>query len=298
MRDYASAVAAVVRRQQADRGKVAPGGHSILLTHGRRTPTAVVLLHGFSNSPLQFDSLGRILYRAGDNVYIPRLPYHGERTGGAALFAHITAEGLRAMSDSVVDAADGLGDTVVVVGLSLGGTMAAWVAQYRDDVRRVVIVAPLIALANVSPALEMPLVNLTVRLPNYTRAGAPDRREPDRELGWSTRAVGQILRLGLAVRRASAREAPASRDIAVLLNAHDRTIAAAPVLAMARRWAGRGAAVDVYQLPDTLGLPHDVIDPRQAVRRLDVVYPAIAALVRGDRPSSELEELVASPVRR
>jgi hypothetical protein len=49
-----------------------------------------------------------------------------------------------------------------------------------------------------------------------------------------------------------------------------------------------GASVRVFELPDSLGLPHDVIDPRQRVRRTDVVYPIVQALVRGEVPTGRL----------
>ena len=284
MSKYESAITEIARREQADARVAASSGRSILLTHGRRTPITVVLLHGFTNSPLQFDSLGRILYSEGDNVYIPRLPHHADKAGSAAL-SLIKATELRAAADSAVDVADGLGDTVVVVGLSLGGTMASWIAQYRGDVRRVVIVAPVMALARIPSALAKPLVNLAVRMPNVIRSETRTAGEPDREPGWSTHSVGQILRLGLAVQRASVDTTAAIREINILLNGHDHTISPRPVLEVARRWGAHGATVHAYELSTSLGLPHDVIDPRQPVRRLDVVYPAIAALVRGNRPA-------------
>src|ERR671935_334680 len=72
--DYATAVARIARSQAAEDSIVAPGGRSVLLTHGHRTARAVVLFHGLTDSPLQFLPLARELYDAGDNVYIPRLP--------------------------------------------------------------------------------------------------------------------------------------------------------------------------------------------------------------------------------
>ena len=298
MSDYGSATAEIGRRQDVDARVATPGGRSIFLSHGHRTPTVVLLLHGYTNSPLQFDSLGRILYRDGDNVYIPRLPHHADLGGGSEALSRMTAEEMQAAADSAVDIADGLGDTVVVVGLSLGGTMAAWITQYRRDARRVIMIAPLMGLARVPDALEVPLVNLAVRMPNVNSAGGSDVRQPDRETGWSSHAVGQILRLGLAVERASANTPPASNDIAILLNGHDHTISARSVGEVARYWRAHGATVKVYELPATLGLPHDVVDPRQRMRRPDVVYPVIAALVGGGTPSNDaVEDVSNSPWR-
>lgn len=286
MSDYASAVAAISRRQDVDARVAVPTAGSIFLGHGHRTPTVVVLLHGYTNSPLQFDSLGRMLYRDGDNVYVPRLPRHGERVDVSAALSRLTAEELRAAADSAMDVAAGLGDTVVVVGLSMGGTMAAWIAQYRSGVQRVILIAPLMGIARVPAALGGPLANLAVRLPNVSTS-APDAQQSDRELGWSTRTVGQIVQLGMAVQRASVNTPPASRDIAILLNGNDHTISTRPVLDVARRWSEHGATVHEYELSKTLGLPHDVIDPRQRVRRPELVYAAITALVSGQSPDIE-----------
>lgn len=285
---YAASMAAVSRVQRKDDSIAAPAGRTLALTHGHATARAVVLLHGITNSPLQFDSLAELFYRENDNVYVPRLPQHAERGGDAAALARITAEALRNAADDAVDIARGLGDSVIVIGLSGGGTMALWIGQFRGDVRRVVIIAPLVAVASVPRLLEIPAVGLSIRLPEITRADARDTLQPDRELGWSTHGVGQFLRLGLAARRASRTTPPAVHDMRILLNANDHTISPTAVLELAHRWLRRGAFVAAYELPDSLGLPHDVIDPRQRVRRLDVVYPIVQALARGEIPPRQL----------
>ena len=115
-----------------------------------------------------------------------------------------------------------------------------------------------------------------------------------RSLGWSSHSVGQILRLGLAVQRASVATPPATREVATVLNANDHTISAHPVLAVDRRWREHGATVHEYELSAKLGLPHDVIDPRQPVRRPDVLYPVIEALVGGRVPTSSNLERVST----
>ena len=43
-----------------------------------------------------------------------------------------------------------------------------------------------------------------------------------------------------------------------LVNANDHTVKTAPVLDVARAWNSRGAPVAVYEIPDSLGLPHNV----------------------------------------
>jgi carboxylesterase len=226
-----------------------------------------------------------MLYRAGANVYIPRLPHHALVNGGIGALAQLTAEELRAASDSAMDLTAALGDTVVVAGLSLGGVMAAWIAQFRPEARRAIVIAPLLALYRLPRLADDPFVNLAVRLHGFTRYQSADSLDPDRAQGWNTRAIGEMLRFGLAVRRAARTSPPKCKSIDILLNGHDHTIAAEPVMSLARSWHQHGADIHVFELSADLGLPHDVIDPRQPIRRPDVVYPALIAMVNGQRPS-------------
>src|SRR5262249_33932386 len=126
------------------------GARSILMVHGDRTPRVFVLLHGFTDSPRQFESLGQRFFDGGDNVYIPRLPHHAEREGRVRALGRVTARELAAFGDSTVDIARGLGDTIIVVGLSAGGNIAGSLAQRRPDVFRAVLIAPAIAAGRVS----------------------------------------------------------------------------------------------------------------------------------------------------
>jgi carboxylesterase len=294
---FNEAIALIERQRTADSAIVAPGGEPILLVHGNKTPRVVVLLHGFTNAPRQFLLLAQALYEQGDNVYVPRMPYHAERGNNITALARITAEKLRDCSDQVVDVATGLGDSVIVVGLSMGGTMAAWIAVFRPEVRRVVIIAPLIALSHVPGVLQSPAMNLAVRFPNVNVAGAPDSTRPDRDLGVSTRAIGEILRLGAAVRRAPERDAPRAA-VALLLNAHDRTIANGPVRDLVDRWKSAGSSVIVVELPDSLQLPHDVIDAMNPFGKTCVVYPIVESLISGFTPATVNAETSRAPARR
>lgn len=274
----------IVALQHADDDSVAvPEARSILLTHGSRAPRAAVLLHGVTNSPRQFRPFAERLYAEGYNVYVPRLPHHGERTGGAKNIEQMTAEELRTLGDASVNVGKGLGDSVIVVGLSAGGTMAAWIAQQRD-VDRAVVIAPALELASVPSALSQPLIGLAVRAPDVTRREAPEPNARDREPGWTTRGIGQMLRLGAAVREESRDHRPAAHAVVFLLNANDRTVKARPALELAARWAARGTRVNVYEFPDSLRLAHDVIDPRERGADTAAVYPVLDALVNGSLP--------------
>ena len=291
VRDYAAAVARVNALQMREDSIVAPGGVSILLTHGHRTARVVVLFHGLTDSPLQYAPLAQRLFQEGDNVFVPRLPHHAERAGNVASIARLTAQELRDLGDLSVDVAEGLGDTVIVSGLSAGGTVAAWVGQYRSDVKRVVLVAPALEVTHVPSLLHGAVLRLALRVPNVTRASPRDSTEPDREPGWATHAVAQTLKLGVAVRDAAARHPAAVHDLVVLLNAHDHTIANGAAMDLANRWQRRGARASVFMLPDSLHLPHDVIDPRHPGSNVAAVYPVVDALLAGRMPPAYAAEI-------
>ena len=288
--NYRSAIDQVERRQAADDRVVAPGGRTVLLTHGVRTPRVDVLLHGFTDSPSQFTELADSLYQRGDNVYVPRLPHHAERSGDARALAGMTAVQLRQTADSAADVATALGDTVVVVGLSVGGTMAAWMGQHRPEVRRVVMIAPAFEAGRVPSRLEGLLINLTERLPNVTRRSAPDSARPDRNPGFATHALAEVLRLGKAVEKTADRAPPKAAEFAFMLNDLDRTVSMAGSLKVAKEWDAHGARVSVYAFPASLGLPHNVLDGREPGGQPALVLPEVIALAEGESPRGPLQE--------
>jgi acetyl esterase/lipase len=197
----------------------------------------------------------------------------------------MTAEELRDLGDSTADVASALGDTVIVAGLSVGANVAAWMGQNRTDVQRVILVAPALEVTHVPSLLHGAVLRLALRAPNVSRASPRDSTAPDREPGWTTHAVAQTLRL------AADGHPPAARELAFLLNANDHTVARGPSLDLARQWAERGASVRVYELPDTLRLPHDVIDPRHPGSNAAAVYPVLFALVNGEQPVNGAREV-------
>ena len=288
--DYRSAINQVERRQAADDRVVAPGGRTVLLTHGMRTPRVDVLLHGFTDSPSQFAELADSLYQRGDNVYVPRLPHHAERSGDARALAGMTAVQLRQTADSAADVATALGDTVVVVGLSVGGTMAAWMGQHCAEVRRVVMIAPAFEAGRVPSRLEGFLINLTERLPNVTKRSAPDTARPDRNPGFATHALAEVLRLGKSVEKTADRVPPKAAEFAFMLNDLDRTVSSSGSLKVAKEWDLHGARVSVYAFPASLGLPHNVLDGREPGGQPAIVLPEVIALTEGASPRGPIQE--------
>jgi hypothetical protein len=99
-----------------------------------------------------------------------------------------------------------------------------------------------------------------------------------------TRGVGQMLRLGRYVMGQAAARPPIGKQIAFVINDADTTISNAAAEQVIDEWRADGVDVTVVHLPKSLGLPHDLIDPAQAVQDPALVYPLIEALAEGRTP--------------
>jgi carboxylesterase len=279
--DYATAVKRFDALAAVEQHGVFAPCKSRLLTHGSQTEVSVVLFHGWSNCPKQFLELGQQLYDKGANVLILREPHHGfadasgTKIGSIDNLGGITAEGLRQYTEQAVDIADGLGRKRRVMGLSMGGVLAAWVAQNRPDVERVVAIAPALQLAAI-PGFANPLfANAFGRLPDISIAGSDPDTLNHAYSGTSTHSLASMLLLGRSVREQAATTAPAVHTIAVDTNANDEVIINTAVDQLAADWSAHGAAVETYVFPKSDGLPHDVIDPAQRLANTKLVYPIL-----------------------
>src|ERR1043165_263519 len=142
---YEEAVAYVNAMQEHDKQDLT---HDVcvtkLYTHGAQREHVIVLLHGFTTCPQQFDELGKRYYEAGHNVFIPRIPHHGLSDRLTNALVDLTAEDFAAFGDNVTDIAHGLGKKVTLMGLSGSGTLVAWLAQNREDIDFAFPIAPLL----------------------------------------------------------------------------------------------------------------------------------------------------------
>lgn len=286
--EYARAVAAYDSAQRLERDSLLQDGGSLLYVHGHRTPRSVLLVHGITNSPRQFRELAEQLHERGYNVIVPRLPEHGMLGADVSRLQTLTAERYRDYADRSVDIAAGLGDSVFVMGLSTGGNVAAWIAQHRPDVRRVLVIAPALSLGKTPRPLDAPLMNVLERVPNVTIRKDADPTRPHAYFGVSSRAVGEMLRFGTSVVQDATRGAPAVRDVRMVLNQNDHTIDPGSANRLSALWTARDSTIaPVFWLDARLGLPHDLIDVTQKCGVPSVVYPTLIALLeKRDVPAS------------
>jgi alpha-beta hydrolase superfamily lysophospholipase len=284
---YAEAARRVAALQSAEDARISLAGRTLLLDHGRRTATAVLLFHGFANCPEQFRALALRLRVAGANVYVPCLPHHGLADRMTTDLSRLTAEELIRFSDAQIDIACGLGDTLIVAGLSLGALQAAWSAQERPEVERAVLISPLFGLALVPQPLLAPLRRFWLRTPNQFLWWDPRLREAlpgPRHVypRYSTRALAQALREAAAVRQ-SIRDRPTlARSVLVVTVAGDLAVNNATTARVVREWRRRdGGRVAAYEFTREMRLGHDLVDPEQPYQRAALVHPLLERMILG-----------------
>jgi len=204
----------------------------------------------------------------------------------------IRAEEVAAHADQVVDAAAGLGRRVTVVGLSLGGNAAAWAAQERAEVERAILIAPGLGLPMFPGWMSGFAVHYLADTPTRYPWWDATRRErvagpPQVYPRFATRALGEMLRLGSAVRAHARERAPAAREVLLVSVGGDKAVHNGMIRALAREWRARGGNVLEYEFPKALGLNHDLIDPDQVGARTDLVYPRLLEWIDADVLSVE-----------
>ncbi len=109
----------------------------------------VLVLHGFTGTPASMRAIAELLAGAGLTVELPLLPGHGtslEEMAGTR-WKDWSGEAERAYLDLAARC-----DQVAVVGLSMGGTLACWLATRHPDIVGLAVVNPFVAPAD--PALR------------------------------------------------------------------------------------------------------------------------------------------------
>jgi len=252
-----------------------------LFHHGGRCGRVVVLFHGLTNCPQQFDEFARRVHERGANVMVVRLPHHGLADRMTSDLGRLRAAELAAFGDRVVDMARGLGDSVTVAGLSVGGTLALWIGQERADVDRVVAIAPVLGVHAVAVPLTGPAARLAMVLPDRMMWWDDQKKAelpgpPYCYPRFSSRALGESLRLGMAVMERARRAAPAAASVVLVTVESDPAVRNPPIAALAAAWRRHAPdAIGTFEFAARLGLGHDMIDPLQPYANLEVSYPPL-----------------------
>jgi pimeloyl-ACP methyl ester carboxylesterase len=283
-RTFADALQLLQCLQELDGSDLHPGCRTAFLHHGSRTERCFVLIHGWTNCPLQWRLFGEELHRRGHNVLIPRLPRHGLANRLTESIAELTAEELLIATDTAIDLARGAGKEVTVAGVSLGAVLAAWAALHRRDLSEIVLIAPSFSYRLIPRWLESTLIRLLWALPNFfvwwdprVKADAPLRHAYPR---FPTHGLHQSGRIVRDVMHETKRAAPQVRRAVVITNDGDLAARNRTVEQLVRQWRSRGLTrIDTHAFESGWKLEHDLIDPAQPNARVHSVYPVLLRLM-------------------
>jgi pimeloyl-ACP methyl ester carboxylesterase len=254
-----------------------------LLTHEKKVERAIILVHGYTNCPQQFSELGQRFFDLGYNVLLVPMPHHGLADRMTETQAQLTAEELSAYANETVDIAQGLGEKVTMLGISVGGATTAWAAQNRSDLDLAVIISPLFGFKQVPTPLTAAIMNIYSFLPDsfewwdpVKQADAPPAYAYPR---YSKHALVQTLRLGFAMQAAAQHQPPAAKKIIVVFNANDNSVNNELTMEIVKIWQAHNANLTTDEFDANLKLGHDLIDPSQPDQKIDLVYPRLIDLV-------------------
>jgi pimeloyl-ACP methyl ester carboxylesterase len=281
---YAEAIEIARSLQDLDGPNVNPVCYTRLYTHGQQTERALVLLHGFTNCPRQFDDIGKDFFACGWNVLIPRYPRHGYSDRLNTAIAELRADHLVAVANRSVQAGFGLGERLTVAGLSLGAALAGYMAQTREGIERTVMIAPMFGLKPIPGPVLSAASRLAYVLPNFyiwwNSRLKGDVGPPHGYPRLSTHAYAALFEVGRRLFSEARRAAPKSDPITVITNAAEPRLDNRFTYRLIELWRRHCTDVETFEFPLSDELPHDLIDPVSNPSRVtDISYPILKRLI-------------------
>ena len=280
---YAEAVQRVQALQANRAQQMNPLCQAKLMTHDKKAAQVVVLVHGYTNCPQQFNQLGKRLFEQGNNVLIAPLPHHGLTDRMTSDLSQLKAEEVAAYADEMVDIAQGLGERVVMMGFSAGGLTTAWAAQNRSEIDQAVIIAPAFGFKTIALPLTPAVMNFYLLTPDVYAWWDPVKKldtQPNYAYPrYSKTALAQLMRLSFAIHAGARSSPPAAGSLVVVTNGNEPSVSNPLVAEVVSNWQKRGAKIKTYEFDAGLKLPHDLIDPSQTEGKIEVVYPKLIEIV-------------------
>lgn len=252
-----------------------------------RTPYSVVYLHGFTGSRQESTPVPETVAQGlGANLFEARLRGHGLPSDSMGT---ITAQALLTDAVRALTIGARLGDSVIVIGLSTGGTLASWLATLPVTER-----APIKAIVLVSPNLGPRDPIAKVLLLPWARVLLP-RLMPEIVIDDTPPATDEIARIGSA--RIPMRAVFPMQALVRFINSHPLDGYRAPTLALynvddpvvdvaaTERWLARldaaGVRVEREQItPATDESPHVLAGRLLSPSKVDSVVERILWFVR------------------
>ena len=112
-----------------------------------------LMLHGFMGSPVSSHDMAKFLAKHGITVHCPLLPGHGNLPHK---LYKVSRKAWMAEAEEALDKIRNLADQIFVMGHSMGAVLSAYLASKNNDIRGMVLIAPLYDVPD--PRIKLALV--------------------------------------------------------------------------------------------------------------------------------------------
>jgi pimeloyl-ACP methyl ester carboxylesterase len=252
-----------------------------LYDHGAAVENAVILFHGFTNCPQQFDLLAQRFHARGCNVYVPRIPRHGLKDRLTTTLADLSITELARCTLDAFTYAQGLGRRVSSVGLSLGGSMSLWLAQAMP-IDLAVSVSPFLMPIGIPRGVGTVAMHALYTVPSMYWWWDPRVKQNCLPVyaypGFPTHGLAEVTFFGDKI-FAYANSKPLGKACILVTNANESAVNNGVSRDLFAQWKAGGANYSEVVLSG-LGPPrHDIIDPTTFPQGERLVYPRLEAMV-------------------
>lgn len=282
--NYEAAIADIKNFDEPEKDEIREECTSRVYSTGKKEVRTIILWHGYTNCPKQFDELGQRLFAKGYNVLIPRVPGHGYQDRMTEALGTVTFEDFRDFIQRSVAIGNMLGDKTTVVGLSGGGTFALWSALYEKDVDRVIAIAPVAYPRGFEPYLREFVIKYASFMPNEFKWWNDEQKgdfpgPPYAYRRYSSKSMGIVLHMASTVEQALKGGMKLHGPITFVINEADQALRDKELLEISNLFEKGGAEVTRSIFEQDKGYPHDLIDAHNIKEHKEDVYKVILELI-------------------
>jgi len=201
-----------------------------------------LVLHGFTGCPQSMRPLAEAFADAGYTVELPRLPGHGTAVQDMARYGW--SDWAAAAEAAYADLAART-DSVVVAGLSMGGTLTLYLAEQHPEIAAIVLVNPVVEPDDFAPLVNVARAQLDAG-ELFIQGVGNDVADPAvTELAYTSMPNAAVLSLFVGLQAVKADLASIRPPVLILRSTQDHIVPPSSVKLLTERLSGPYEVVEL-----------------------------------------------------
>jgi carboxylesterase len=201
-----------------------------------------LVLHGFTGSPQSMRPLAEAFAAAGCSVELPRLPGHGTTVEDMARYGW--PDWAAAAEAAYADLAART-DSIVVAGLSMGGSLTLYLAEQHPEIAGIVLVNPVVEPGDFAPLVTMARAQLDAGEP-FIQGVGNDVADPDvTELAYTSMPNAAVLSLVVGLQALKADLSAVMQPALILHSTQDHIVPPSSVKLLTESLSGPYEVVEL-----------------------------------------------------